>query len=318
MIENYGLINDRSPHLVADLCEIICYFEERDVSRADVEVFLSEYGGEGLLSELELSDLDSAETNESFQALSDEVFRHLIYRKKAFGLYYPFALDKEVLVPASGVTQHQKVYAALLAFSRLKMFSKAKQNAYATDFEVLCVEASEGFAGTWNVIHFGTGGRDRPTFGNKLKDALIKLSDVLKETPMTGEIQKLSDQNSGDAGIDIVIYKDWSDDAPATPAYFAQCAAQQQNWPTKKFEANALNLQKYFHFFHQPGTILFIPLCFRGVDGNWINSDGHTTILVDRKRLIDLVEARIEGGDDPKEVFKHIPAPFSLGCAASP
>ena len=317
MIENYGLINDRSPHLVADLCEIICYFEDKEVSRGDIETFLSENGGDGLLYDLDLENLDSAETNERFQELTEEVFRHLNYREKAFGTYYPFSIEGDVLVPITEITQRQQTYGALLAFSRLKMFSPADRNGFAADFEIFCLEASLGFTGTWKVVHFGKGGRHRKAFGNKLKDALMKLSEVLKETPMTDEIRKISDQDVGDAGIDIVIYKEWGDHARATPTYFAQCAAQQHNWPTKKFEANSLNLEKYFHFFHKPGTILFIPLCFRGVDGDWINSDGHQTILIDRKRLLDLIDARIQSGDDEKQVYRRIPMPFGLGCAAN-
>ena len=316
MIEDYGLINDRSPHLVADLCEIMCYFEEQEVSRSDIEHFLLEKGGEGLLVDLRLEDLDSAETNEKFQELSEEVFRHIGYREKAFGTYYPFVTEGDVLVPLLEVNQRQKAYATLLAFSRLKMFSATDRSLFAADFEVFCLEAALGFTGTWKVIHFGKGGRHRKAFGTKLKDALKSLADVLKETPMVKEIEKLSEHDVGDAGIDIVIYKKWVDHAPAVPAYFAQCAAQQQTWPAKKFESSAWNLERYFHFFHKPGTIMFIPLCFRGVDGDWISSDGHQSILVDRKRLLDLVEARIVGGDDQDRVFDGIPKPFDLGCAA--
>ena len=317
MIENYGLINDYAPHLVADLCEIICYFENREVSRSDIETFLSEKGGDGLLTDLMLGDLDSAEVHEKFQALSEEAFRHLTYRAKAFSAYYPFLTEGDVLVPLTEATEPHKIYAALLAFSRLKMFSRADRSRFAADFEVLCLEASLGFAGTWKVAHFGAGGRDRSTFGNKLNEALTNLSEILREIPIVQEIEKISDHNTGDAGIDIIIYKEWDDPARAVPSYFAQCAAQQENWPVKKFEASALNLEKYFSFFHKPGTILFIPLCFRGVDGKWLDSDGHQTILVDRKRLLDLIEARISGGDDEERVFEQIPKPFGLGCAAN-
>ena len=46
-------------------------------------------------------------------------------------------------------------------------------------------------------------------------------------------------------------------------------------------------------------------------------SDGHQTILVDRKRLLDLIEARIASGDDREDVFKKIPKPFRLGYAVN-
>lgn len=317
MIDNYGLINDRSPHLIADLCEIICYFEDQHVSRADIEMFLSENGGDGLFVDLQVEGLGSAETNERFQELSEEVFRHLVYREKSFGVYYPFSVAGDVLEPTSTVSARQRIYAALLAFSRLKMFSQVHRQSFAADFEAFCLEASHAFTGTWKVVHFGQGGRDRATLGNKLKDALMSLSDILKETPLLDEIARIPDNSLGDAGVDIIIYRRWSDEARAIPAYFAQCAAQQENWPAKKFEANPLNLERYFSFFHKPGTILFIPLCFRGVDGRWINDAGHQTILVDRKRLVDLVEIRIADFSTLEQAVKHIPTPFGLGCATN-
>ena len=316
MITNYGLVNDRAPHIVADLCEIISYFENREFSRADLETVLSEKAGDGLHVDLKLDDVESsAEANEVLQALSEEVFRHLRYRVTVFGEYYPFSTQGDLLVPVTQTTAQHKIYAALLAFSRLTMFSRSEQVRFAAHFEDLCFAASSGFTGTWKVIHFGVGGRDRPQYGHKLKDALMNLSRVLREIPIEQEINKISDHNTGDAGIDIVIYKEWHDPARAIPYYFAQCAAQKDNWPTKKFESNPLSLEKFFSFFHKPGTILFIPLCFRGVDGNWINSDGHQNILIDRQRLLELIEARISHGADQESVFQQIPTPFALGCA---
>ena len=129
MIQDYGIINDRAPHLVADLCEIISYFEDAEVSRADIEAVLFEKGGAGLFSDLELVDPDSAEANETFQALSEEVFRHLRYRSTAFGAYYPFVVQGDLLFPVNKITNRHKLYAALLAFSRMKMFSRSRQDS---------------------------------------------------------------------------------------------------------------------------------------------------------------------------------------------
>lgn len=316
MIENYGIINDRAPHLVADLCEIIAYFENREVSRGDVEGFLNEKGGAGLLQDLEVDDASSAEANEKFQALSEEVMRHLAYRQTAFGDWYPFNVEADVLVPVEQVTTRHRCYAALLGFSRLRMFNQARITAFAADFERLCLEAAEAFASGWKVVHFGAGGRDRALFGNKLKDALRGLAATLKEMTVEAHIEELPNQNVGDAGIDIVLYKDWGDNARSTPAFFAQCASQQDAWPAKRFEASALNLTRYFNFFHCPGTILFIPVCYRNVDGSWINSSGHTTLLIDRLRLVQLLDKRIEiDGAQVDEVLTRVPRPFALGCA---
>ena len=315
MIQDYGIINDRAPHLVADLCEIISYFEDVEVSRSDIETYLFERGGKGLFSELELADPDSAEANEEFQKLSEDVFRHFRYRATAFGAYYPFVVRGDLLFPVETITQRHKIYAALLAFSRLKMFSRAEQIQFARSFEELCVEAAVGFAANWEVVHFGTGGRDRQKYGNKLKNALIRLSEVIREIPIRQEIASLEENNVGDGGVDIIIFRKWSDPARAVPYYFAQCAAQQKTWPGKKYEASPLEHRKYFSFFHEPGVIMFIPLCYRSVDGCWIDSKGHQTILVDRKRLLDLIDGRLKEAKQQFHILEKIPKPFDLGCA---
>lgn len=322
MIESYGLINDRAPHLIADLCEIICYFENREISRGDVETLLMVNGGDGLHSDLDLDELDSAQEdeldsaqeNEQIQILSEDVFQHLSYRAAAFGIYYPFLIQGDILTPVSEITQRHKIYAALLAFSRLKMFSAGDRSRFALFFEELCVQAAMGFARTWEVVHFGVGGRDRDKFGYKLKEALVRLSRLLREIPVHEEIESISENNVGDGGVDIVIYRKWSDPARAVPCFFAQCTAQQTTWPGKRFDASPSNLDRYINFFHKPGVILFIPLCYRSVDGRWIDSDGRPSILVDRKRLLELIDARLELASDQEEIMKNIPMPFDLGC----
>ena len=314
MIDDYGVINDRAPHLVADLGEIIGFFENEEISRGDIESLLSQRGGHDLLADLDVG-VDSATKGERFQALSEEAFRHFRYRKLSFGCWYPFEIDGDVLVPTSEITGRHKIYAALSAFSRMKMFSGTDQNRYAAEFERLCVEAVSGFAKDWEVVHFGKGGKDRPVFGKKLKDALRALARKLREETVESEIGRLAETNTGDGGIDIVIYRQWSDAARAVPCYFAQCAARQTGWPEKRLEASALNLEKYFNFFHKPGNILFIPLCFRDVDGTWVNSGGHQTILVDRQRLIELLDARLRDEEDTEAFLAGISMPFDLGCA---
>ena len=93
---DYGVINDRSPHIVADLCEIIALFENTPISRGDIESFVTAKGGEGLFRELDAA--NDAETNERIQALTEDAFQHLRYRQIAFGRWYPFVVEHDVSV----------------------------------------------------------------------------------------------------------------------------------------------------------------------------------------------------------------------------
>lgn len=308
---NYGLINDRSPHIMADLCEIICYFEAIEVSRGDIERFVTTKGGEGLLSEL--ADEGGAEANDKLQKFSEDAFLHLTYRQTAFGEWYPFEVEHDVIELKGELTEKHKIYVSLLADSRLKMFARPKRILFASEFESLCREALYGLFPAWKIYHFGSGGADRHLFGNKLKEALRKLGELIKDDVHERRVSKLPEQDTGDGGIDLIALREWGDPAESLAVYFAQCAAQQTGWPEKRFEAHSITHEKYFNFFHRPGNILFIPLCYRGPNGKWIGDDGHQTVLIDRLRLTQLYDAELATGGDIGDILAVISEPFAPG-----
>ena len=310
---NYGVINDRSPHIVADLCETIALFEQSPVSRGDIESYIAMKGGEGLFRELNAG--NDTETNERIQAFTEDAFQHLAYRQAAFGKWYPYVVEHDVIELREGYTDYHRVYASLLTQSRLKMFSKPQIAKFAAEFEALCREALPGLLPSWNVYHFGVGGRDRAEFGNKLKDSLKALASKTREETIDRRIDEISDHNVGDAGIDIVAIYNWKDAADSVPTFFCQCAAQQEGWPEKRFEASPFSLEKYFSFFHKPSTVLFIPLCYRVPNGQWIGSDGHQSILIDRLRITELFDLQIDNGTkDLAVILATIGQPIEPGA----
>lgn len=313
---DYGIINDRSPHIIADLCEIISYLEDTPVSRSDVEEFITTKGGDGLL--MTLAGEGGAETNEKIQQLTEDAFQHLMYRRAAFGDWYPFAVEHDVLELRAALDDNHKIYATLLFASRLKMFGRSDISRLAAEFETLCTEAAKGLFPAWNVYHFGAGGSDRARFGNKLKDAFSSLAALIRDD-VNKRVEELSEQNVGDGGIDIVAVKEWNDPAESLPVYFAQCAAQQEKWPEKRFEAHPITHERYINFFNKPGAILFIPLCYRGPDGQWIDSEGHNCLLIDRLRIVELFQQRIEdGATTAADILALVSAPVAVGTFRPP
>ncbi len=310
----YGVINDRAPHIIADLCEIACFFEERPVSRSDIEGFITTRGGAGLISQLERQEDTGAENNERMQRLTEDAFKHLMYRSTAFGEWYPFRAQHDVLELAEPETIEHQIYVNLLCHSRLKMFKPARRAKLASEFEVLCCFAMRALFPDWNVYHFGAGGCDRHLFGNKFSDAICALAKKLRDEVHAGHVAKISPHDVGDGGIDIVALHEWNDPAEAVPAFFAQCAAQQEGWPEKRFEAHPMALEKYIHFFYDPSSVLFIPLCYRGPDGQWLDASGHNSLLVDRLRLVEQFKKLISKDEDIKdELLKAISEPFIRG-----
>jgi hypothetical protein len=288
------MINDRSPHIIADLCEIICFFEAITVSRGDIESFIQSKGGAGLMQEL-TADNDT-ETNERIQRLTEDAFQHLVYRSRAFADWYPFVVNHDVLELKDAVGDKHKIYAIFLIDSRLKMLPLADRIRCAAEFEVLCYRALPALLPNWKTYHFGKGGLDRGKFGQKIKEALPALADLLRDDVLMNNVAELKERDTGDAGIDLVSVYEWRDGARGVPAYLGQCAAQQENWPEKKYEAHGLELDRFIHLFHKPGTILFIPLCYHGPDGKWVDTVAFQTILVDRLRLVELIEIRLADG----------------------
>lgn len=307
MIADYGALNDKSPHILADLLEIKCLNESRPIARGDIETIVGLDGGHNLQRELRIEEKavntgSSAEQNARVQRLSEDVFSHLSYRARAFQKWYPFTVNADVIETSAALSDRQKIYALLLSCSRLKMFSQSARSVLASRFEALSVEALKGLCFGWDVIHFGMNGKDRPRFGTKLKVAIAKLASQLKDTALPIEIDAIPDNDHGDGGIDIVIANTLGDDAQGCPCYLVQCAARQDTWPEKKLEAHSLgNIGRWIHFFHNPGTFLAIPLCYRGPDGKWVDTIAFSTVLFDRLRLIKLLDARKPALDEIKK-----------------
>jgi hypothetical protein len=90
---------------------------------------------------------------------------------------------------------------------------------------------------------------------------------------------------SGDAGVDLVAVRRFSDSAKGLICYVAQCAAQREGWPKKTYEAR--KLLAFIHSAHEPFNLVFIPVLFRKASGVWFNTaSAHACVLIDRLRIM--------------------------------
>lgn len=300
MSVSYGLINDRSPHIIADLAEIICWHERQDLSLSDIEQILTQYGGDGLWTEIrQNTSTDSAEVNGRTQSLAEEIFRHFRYRQDLLKDWYPYKIDADIISLLPNATPKHSVYRALLSYSRLKMFDRTSIDRFAKDFETLCVHVAKQIAPGWDVFHLGKGGADRAKFGQRLKDVYRHLASITYDPPMPGDIEAIPDRNTGDGGLDIILMRQWQDQARGLPMYLAQCAAQATGWPEKIYESHSISHEYYINFHHKPGAILFIPVLYRDLSGQWIdNYHSSQVILIDRLRIIELLQKPLTSACD--------------------
>jgi hypothetical protein len=193
------------------------------------------------------------------------------------------------------------------------MFSCQNRSLFAAKFEVMCVEAVKGLSPSWSVLHFGKGGADRAPFGKKTKVALRALTKKLKDEPIERSIANLSEKDTGDAGIDIVVVQDFLDYAPGIPVYLGQCAAHQDGWPEKRFEAHSISISQYIRFFHPPDSLLLIPLAYRNPDGDWVEEGSYGTVLLDRLRIVQLIDAQ-----KSEEAISRVVATIPAGLIPPP
>lgn len=292
-----GGIPKSTPYLFADLAELlVCFGGYSELSKSDLEDVIKrgeedpdpqerDEGPGGLES--------SAEKQNKLLEYIDDCFVHLEYRVAAFDSCYPFKVESGVLSRRGSLTDYHCLYICLLVCSRLRSFPSHKQQELASLFERVSKDVMKAVMPDSAVVRlFGPNSDDRRNYyGTNLRDALLKLGEDLHETTMDENIQQES--SSGDKGLDVVGYVHLGDSARGSLAFLGQCAAREREWPKKTFEAHPDHWRAFFNFAHNPANIVFIPVCYRQANGEWVkNSSSYGAVLLDRLRICKLLEGK--------------------------
>jgi len=293
-----GQVPKRHPYLLADLVELCLPFLAYDeLSKSDVETLIREGdldADEDLDSNIARPGESSAEKIDKEFSWVEDCFMQLQYREAAFDSSYPFRIgDGSVLTWKANLTDEMILYLFLLVCSRLRSFPQGKCQLLASVFEKVSREAMKELLPSSAFVRiFGANSYDRQTYyGTGISDALRKLGIDLKEDVIERNI--LQETGTGDGGLDLVAYLSFEDPARGSLALFGQCAAQQYDWPKKVLEAHPLRFSSWLSFCHSPGNIVFIPLCYRQANGEWVkNSPSNGCVLLDRLRICKLLRGR--------------------------
>lgn len=295
---NIGECHPRTPHLLADLIELLLVVEYNGKSifyKNDLRSLLAQ----GNISAEEID--DESQENESMltqdknvklEAQLEDVWIHLYYRDKSFNKYYPFDVADEHVSLNSELSLRQRYYLFLLTCSRLRSFmGKAGiVQKWAKLFTKVAKSCLQGLLPSHATVKiFDANSEDRATYyTNRLPDALIILGRDLALKVDMDECSKK--HHSGDEGIDLVGIVSFEDTARANFAVLGQCAAQGANWPSKRLEAHPINLKNIFPQINTL-TTLFIPTSFRTSNGEWVDNKFTTgLVLIDRLRMLTLLE----------------------------
>lgn len=283
------------PHLMADFLELCILFSQYDVlASSDVLSLLNEDETSEWMDDEENKNPNesSAEINEKALRKAKELLEHLKFRENAFGDFYPFYFENNALRIHEKLADKRYLYLFLLLCSRLRTFyeEKSRHTKFADIFEIISAKALQQMFPNAIVNNFGPNNPERKThFGTKLKEAIKVLNKDLNERLNELGVNEISEQNTADGGLDLIVRWPWADPAMGTIAFFGQCAAIEEGWEDKKFETD--NIRGYINFCHFPVRMLFIPICFRNTSGNWVKyGPTHECILFDRLRICNLLK----------------------------
>ena len=235
----------------------------------------------------------------------EDCFRQFTYRAGALDEHYPFYLDDALLMPRRQITNSGYVYLFCLVCSRLGSFSGQKGFAQKcakafTDLARFALASS--LKNSADVYVFDANSADRAEhFHTNLREALRMLANELNARPDDYLIDQQS--TSGDGGLDLVAINRMGDKAQGVLAYFGQCAAQQNGWPSKTLETK--KVAGFFSMGHAASNLLYTPVMYRNAAGHWVN-DIHSQecIIVDRLRIMRALKTVIH--EVPITTFNQI------------
>jgi len=295
-----GALHKTTPHLFADLVELLLLTN----AYGRTGYHKNEIGDVAERLPIAAEDLDlpplraraeenGAEVLDRQERYVEDLWRILEYRAAVMGAAYPFRVARGRIDFDDPLdTPEKRLYRLLLACSRLRSFpNNGCRQRWAAAFTSLCSVAFRSMVPAHATVRiFDANSVDRQSYyGVNLRDALQVLGNDLRPTYVNAE-NCAADATSGDAGLDLVAVVPFSDGAATVHAMFAQCGAQEIEWPSKVLEAHPIAFSSYFQFLHPPANVVFIPLSYRKSDGHWVNVNRVSgCVMIDRERIFHLV-----------------------------
>lgn len=158
---------------------------------------------------------------------------------------------------------------------------KEGYNAQGKLFEELIKESLSSQFSNWNVNLTGWS----KTSPNKLNDIVQKIAGDLGES--IGEVKKWTSDSANDEGLDLYMYRPYSDNRIGIPLYLMQCASG-SNWKDKRKTPDLDIWNKIITFAAKPNRAFAIPYAL--LDDEFILHCGKVNgMLIDRYRILSAV-----------------------------
>jgi hypothetical protein len=312
-LHNVGLfssgIRNKDPHLLADLLEIACLQDaDGDISLNEgLDELLGENEGLGGIGEddsladdvhalpfADAPDRNDLDRNDRKTNRIGDVGEHLRARAELFHDMYPFlSLPGRISLKAQPVTAH-KLYVFMLLAANLRYFARTDRAMLTADFEILAALSLREIFPCWSLRLFGTARCDTlesytgspraklEAFAQNLGLRLLMEEDELRRLETPG----------GDAGLDVVAWHPFDDNAAHMPVLLAQvgCTADEQKMFEKQYASSPDRWKNKLRGLAAFGCMV-TPQCYRNADNSWPCFTDVHSIFLDRFRVLRLLQA---------------------------
>ncbi len=233
----------------------------------------------------------SHKDRDKYEKRFESLIRLARVRIAKYGKDYPFEIiGGKSLKQVNSLDNGHFLYIYLLCSSLLSQF-RDLQSVLTSEFESLCLEAIKELAPSRSQLFVS--GRNAlndkdARYHGSLMTKLQKISEDLELNFKNRDYKPTSPTNSGDGGVDIVGWVDFTDKSMNKLSILAQCKCSEE-WLKGGSDAYS-QLKGIFSFDPLPVNYYFIPFCFRDHAFSWRDSTPvNSMILIDRSRLINLL-----------------------------
>lgn len=215
----------------------------------------------------------------------ESVLSEIRLRARISGSEYPLSVDKNQRVIRSSPWEECVGLTFCLTLSTLPYFSGYHDFAegnYVEQgelFELVSVEAMRSWFPEWDVRRTGWGGGQ----GKSLTELLDEIASITGEDVRTEALDFVADSEK-DLGLDLAAVRQFSDDRPALPVIFGQCASG-RNWQKKLQTPDTSRWKQLLTLTHTPLKAFTFPFRLGELDYPARRSQ-HKGLLMDRLRLL--------------------------------
>ncbi|WP_424150919.1 hypothetical protein [Selenomonas noxia] len=272
----------------ADFVELYCLYTDDHVTVDDMLDMFSDHEGEP-------SGRGTAEHSSRYDVIVahiEDYFKLIKYRFDTYREYYPFELEgRGCIFLHESLTEKHLHYIFLLLCSSIYFMEKQSMSSITCDFEEYCRPLMKTLMPPHAKTElFGTA-RYKSIFQGGLRERVNQLAKLLgaQTTKKFDQDGKYDHISGGDGGLDVVSFIPL-DEASHIPCAFGQCTCSYDSWKNKQVTISRDNWCARIDPLPPFIQYMYVPFFCRHASGQFENPSDIRTCLIDRGRILKLLE----------------------------